>query len=134
MPTLEKLLERRKEVSSQVSAQARALSLGLLAVSWAFLTAHDEPLKGLVSRMPTYMVVAVGGFAALALVSDLLQYVWYTRVADEAVKKAEKTQDGTAQYYGTWYYKAARAMYFVKYWLLVIGSAVLAITVFYGLR
>lgn len=128
MPTLDKLLERKKEVSSQVSAQTRASALGFLAISWAVLTAHDEPLKTMASHVPRLVVLAMAVMAALILAFDLLQYVAYTAVADEAIKRAEQSPDSKAATFNTdlWTYKTGSFFYRAKFWLLTAAGALLA--------
>lgn len=98
MPTLDQIKDRKKEVSGQVSAQTRTTALGLLAISWALLTAHDEPLKTMAAHANRYSVLGLGVSAAVILALDLLQYVAYTKLADDALKLAEKSQDKCACY------------------------------------
>ena len=63
MPEIQKLFDRKKEASGQVSAQTRVAGLGLLAAGWALLTAHDEPLHSMslkVNRNADLGLVALG--------------------------------------------------------------------------
>ena len=48
---------RKKEASAQVSTQTRTLAFGFLGISWALLTAHDDPLKSMVGHVPTFLLL-----------------------------------------------------------------------------
>lgn len=69
MPAYDKILDRKKEASGQVSAQTRAYALGMMAISWALLTAHDEPLKSMAAHASRYLMLSMSvvGMLVLAL-------------------------------------------------------------------
>ena len=126
MATEKELLERQKEVSGQVSAQTRASALGLLAISWALLTAHDQPLQHMAAHVPQYEDLALSFLAVGVLVFDLLQYVFYTQNAVAAVKRAEDSPIKEAIYdYDAVSYKAARFCYYAKFVVLVVAAGLL---------
>ncbi len=125
MATEKEISERRKEVSGQVSAQTRAPALGLLAISWALLTAHDEPLKAMAMHPNRNAILAMSFVAASILAFDLLQYVAYTNVADKALKKAEQSVSREALYDEDWVYRAAGWLYHAKFYLLTAGALLL---------
>ena len=126
MPTLGELRERKKEVSGQVSAQTRTSALGLLAVSWGLLTAHDEPLKTMAARVSHAALWGMAVVAFLVLACDLLQYVASTAVANEALHRAEESADQKALYdTSSFAYKVADLLYFTKFGFLLVGAFLL---------
>src|SRR5579871_5142990 len=96
--SLEKLIDRKKEASGLVSAQTRTLALGFLAISWALLTAHDEPLRTMALHVNRYLVLALALSGVLITAFDLLQYVAITRLAEKAVSTAEAASPQEGQY------------------------------------
>lgn len=109
-----------------MSAQTRASALGLLAISWALLTAHDEPLKTMAMHPNRNAILAMSFVAALILAFDLLQYVAYTNVADKALRKAEQSVMREALYDGEdRVYRAAGWLYHAKFYLLTAGALLL---------
>ena|ERR1700722_13376322 len=133
MPILQTILERKKEVSGQVSTQTRTLALGFLAISWALLTAHDEPLHTMATHVSRYLILALAVSSVLVIASDLLQYVAATSVAQDAINRAEKVTPPAATYDNTSRaYKAQAFLYHSKFWLLSLG-ALLLLFIFIGL-
>jgi H+/Cl- antiporter ClcA len=128
MPTVQQILDRKKEVSGQVSAQTRTLALGLLAISWALLTAHDEPLHTMAIHISRWLTLPLAACAVLVIALDLLQYVAATRVAGKAIKEAEASESKTASYNDrSWSYKAVTLFYRAKFGSLMVGALLLLI-------
>jgi hypothetical protein len=133
MATVQQILDRLKEVSGQVSAQTRTLALGFLGISWALLTAHDEPLRTMALHVNRLLILALACFAILVIAFDLLQYVAATAVADEAFDRAEKSEEQEALFLrDSFAYQAQAFLYHSKFCLLAVGALLLAI-IFIGL-
>ena len=131
MATEKELLERQKEVSGQVSAQTRTSALGLLAISWALLTAHEPPLQGMALRAPQFEVLTLSALAVGVLICDMLQYVFYTQNAIVAVREAECSPTKEADFnYDAVSYKAGRFCYYLKF--IVLVAAVLLLFAIFG--
>ena len=125
-PTLEELYERKKEVSGQVSAQTRTSALGLLAISWALLTAHDPPLRSLVEKVDRRFLLAIAVSAVAVIAMDLLQYVAATTATDAALKEARTADPPEANYNDdSFSYRAIGWMYRGKFVALAVGAVVL---------
>lgn len=128
MATQKDLLERQKEVSGQVSAQTRTSALGLLAISWALLTAHDQPLEAMAAHVPQYQKLALAVLGMFVLVFDMLQYVSATKDVGKALAKAEKDPNKEADYdYDAFTYKAILRCYRLKFSVLTIAGILLAL-------
>jgi len=133
MATLQEILDRKKEVSGQVSAQTRALALGMLAISWALLTTPYEPLLSMASHVSRALILGLAVCAVLVLVLDLLQYVAATSVAEKATQEAEAAEHQTATYDNSSFaYKAQAYLYYAKFVLLIVAGAMMAV-IFVGL-
>lgn len=126
MLSLKDLYERRKETSAQVGAQTRTSGLGLLAISWALLTAHDQPLQAMTKRVPETVLLGIGIFGVLTVTFDLLQYVSATKAADRAIETAKKSESKEAQYDDQWFsWRAIAWMYHGKFIALSCGATLL---------
>lgn len=124
---------RKKEASGQVSTQTRSLALGFLAISWALLTAHDEPLHAMVAHVNRYMILALAAVSVLVIVSDLFQYVATTNMAGAALDRAGKARDRKAEYDDkSFAYRTQAFLYHAKFWILAAG-AILLLMIFIGL-
>jgi hypothetical protein len=133
MPILQTILERKKEVSGQVSTQTRTLALGFLGISWALLTAHDEPLHTMAAHVSRLLILVLAATSVLVIAGDLLQYVAATSVAQDAIDRAEKVTPPAAPYDNTSRaYKTQAILYHLKFWLLSLG-ALLLLFIFIGL-
>jgi hypothetical protein len=127
MPKLEEIWVRKKEASAQVSAQTRALALGLLAVAWALLTAHDDPLKSMAVHIPSYRFLALAAVSVLVLVLDMLQYVATTRMAETTYRNAESNNQTENVLYDpeSCAYKAQAFFYHAKFYALSAAALVM---------
>jgi len=127
MPTLDEVYARKKEASSQVSTQTRTLAFGFLAIAWSLLTVHDDPLKTMTGRVPTYLILALAAVSILVLVLDMFQYVAVTNMAERAYHKAEAAgqKDNILYDDDSCAYKAQGFFYHAKFWVLGTGSLVL---------
>ncbi len=128
MATLQEILDRKREVSGQVSAQTRALALGMLAISWALLTTPYEPLLSMASHVSRPLILGLAVVAVLVLVMDLLQYVAATSVAEKATQDAEKSAQLTAAYdSSSLAYRAQAFLYYAKFVLLIVAGVMMAV-------
>jgi hypothetical protein len=119
MLKLADIYARKKEASGQVSSQTRSLALGFLAITWALLTAHDQPLQAMASHVNRYIVLVFATVAILVLVCDLLQYVAITNFTDKAYKTAAKATPQEGQYdEKSVAYRAQAFLYKAKFYLL----------------
>jgi len=127
MPKLEEIWARKKEASAQVSAQTRAMALGFLAVAWALLTAHDQPLRSMAEQIPSYLLLVLAAVSVLVLVLDMLQYVAITKMAEDTYLKAEKENQTNDVLYDpqSRAYKAQALFYHAKFYALSAAAAVL---------
>jgi hypothetical protein len=125
---MQEILERKKEVSGQVSAQTRALALGMLAISWALLTTPYEPLLSMASHVNRSLILGLAVCAVVVIVLDLLQYVAATSVAEKATQEAEKANHRTATYdNNSFAYKAQAYLYHAKFVLLIVAGLLLLV-------
>ena len=128
MPTLPEIYARKKEASGQVSAQTRSLALGLLALTWVLLTAHDEPLRSMAANVNPYLILWLAAISILVIMCDLLQYVAITSMANAAYKRAEASQAKMSQYDNkSFAYKAQATLYYAKFWILAVGAILLLV-------
>jgi hypothetical protein len=128
MLTLQEIHARKKEASGQVSTQTRSLALGFLAISWALLTVHDEPLRTMAANVNRNLVLALAAGAVLVLAFDLLQYVSIVSMNNQAAELAEKSEAQTAQYDKKWFvYRAQAVLYFTKFGTLLLTSILLIV-------
>ncbi len=126
MPSSSKLLARRKEFSGQVSTQTRGLALGFLAISWALLTAHDEPLRSMAANVNRYLILGLVVGSFLVLTCDLLQYVAATTMVNQAYQRAEASEDKTGEIdENSFAFKAQKVLYFTKFVILAVSSVLL---------
>lgn len=126
MVTLQQMFDRKKEVSAQVSTQVRTAGLSFIAISWALLTAHDEPLKTMCLRINRYAELGLAFVGFLILACDLLQYVATVRFVDAAIGRAEKTASQKGLYDAdSRAYKANGFFYRSKFRLLIAGTLLL---------
>lgn len=127
MPTLDEVYSRKKEASGQVSTQTRTLAFGFLAITWSLLTVHDDPLKTMAGRVPTYLLLTLAAISVLVLVLDMLQYVAITNMAESAYRKAEDAKQKTDVLYEkeSCAYKAQAFFYHTKFYVLGSGFLVL---------
>ena len=120
MPTLDEVYARKRQASGQVSTQTRTLAFGFLAIAWALLTAHDEPLKSLAAHVPSYLILAFSLASVVVLALDMLQYVALTHMAESTHRKAEATgqKEGILYDEESCAYKAQAFFYHAKFYIL----------------
>jgi hypothetical protein len=129
MPTRTEVYARKKEASGQVSTQTRTLAFGFLAIAWSLLTVHDDPLKTMAGRVPTYLVLALAAVSVIVLALDMFQYVAITNMAESAYRKAEDAgeKDNVLYDKDSCAYKAQAFFYHAKFYVLGTGSLVLVV-------
>jgi hypothetical protein len=132
MPKLEEVYARKKEASSQVSTQTRTLAFGFLAIAWALLTVHDDPLKSMAANVSRYWILVLAAISVIVLALDMFQYVALTRMAESTYRKAEDAGQTENVVYDpeSCAYKAQAFFYHAKFWVLGAGSIVLIIVFF----
>lgn len=90
MANLKEVGQRLDVLSTQISAQVRTTSLGVLAVAWLFISgSKDSPT--LLGKIPKESLVAIAVAALFALLLDMVQYsVAYQRILArrDAARKA----------------------------------------------
>jgi hypothetical protein len=73
MATLKEASQRLDLLSTQISTQVRTISLGVLAVTWLFISgSKDSP--ALLGKIPKWELVTVACLCLIALVLDMAQY------------------------------------------------------------
>lgn len=129
MPKLEEIYARKKEASGQVSTQTRTLAFGFLAIAWALLTVHDDPLRSMTANVSRGLILALAIISVLVLVLDMLQYVAITRMAESTYRQAEKAgrTDGILYDEESCAYQAQAILYHMKFWVLGSGALILAV-------
>jgi hypothetical protein len=131
MPELKDIYARKKEASGQVSTQTRTLALGMLAISWALLTVHDEPLKTMATHIHQRWILSLAVVSVFVIVCDMFQYVAITSMAGEALARAEKAKLTETTYEEKLFaYKAQNYLYFGKFWILAVCFALLVFIFF----
>ena len=130
MPKLDEIYVRKKEASGQVSAQTRSLALGYLAVSWALLTAHDEPLRSMAANVSRPLVVLLAAGSFLVLFCDFWQYLAITSMSKAAALQAEQAEQQVALYNeDSFAFRAQAFLYQAKIWI-VIGTTMILVAIF----
>jgi len=128
MRTWKELDETAKDATGQVSTLTRSLALGYLAVAWALLTASENPLKSMAANVDRYLILALAACSVLFLTCDLLQYFALARTATEAATRAKALNPAQADYKETSIaYKAQGVMFFLKFWVAVLGGILLVV-------
>ena len=126
MPSISQLEATVKESTGQVSTLTRSLALGYLAVCWALLTAHDEPLHSMAANVNRYYVLALAACSVLFLTCDLFQYFATARSAEEAVSRAKAVNPAQADLnQKSFAYRSQVVMFFSKFVLAVLGGLLL---------
>jgi hypothetical protein len=124
----QEIYDRKKEASGQVSTQTRNLVLGFLAISWALLTAHDDPLKSMAAQVNRNLILALAAVSVLVLTFDLLQYVAVTRMAEKAFRKVERAGLDEGEYdRRSWAFKAQAFFYHAKFTIMLVGGVLLIV-------
>jgi len=133
MLTIAEIRQRKREASGFASTQIRSLALAFIAVSWALLSAHDEPLKTMMAVLNKhvanrYLVLSLAGIGFLITTFDLLQYlaiVWMTttaeRIADASPLKQGQIKKNSVAY------KSQSAFFWAKASLIPIGGCLLLV-------
>ncbi len=129
MPKLDEIYARKKEASGQVSTQTRTLAFGFLAIAWALLTVHDEPLRSMAANVNRYWILGLALTSIIVLALDMFQYIAVTRMAESTYRKAEAAGQTTDILYDkeSCAYKAQAFFYHSKFWFLGLGSVLLAV-------
>ncbi len=123
MVSYSEIRDTQKEVSGLFSSQVRTLALGLLAIAWALLTAHDEPLRTMALTVPRWELLSLAVLSVFVLTFDLLQYVFALRFTRAALHKAEHSPTRDAKYdNGSFSYRAHLWMYHGKFSALVVAA------------
>jgi hypothetical protein len=123
MATFAEAAEKKRALSGQVSSLTRTLSLGVLAVTWLFLSGSKDP-PALVAVVPKWIMLIIAATCVVALALDLLQYLAaYKQVsADYVAAKTSKAKeviyyaDDVRQWAFTW-----------KVWLAISASFALVV-------
>ena len=130
MPELKEIYARKKEASGQVSTQTRSLALGMLAISWALLTVHDDPLKTMAAHVKRDWILSLAVVSVIVIICDLFQYVAITSMAGEALIRAENANPQAALYDNKLFaYRAQRYLYYGKF--LIVGFAFVLLVVIF---
>jgi hypothetical protein len=130
MPELKDIYARKKEASGQVSTQTRSLALGMLAISWALLTVHDDPLKAMAAHVNRHWILGLAGVSVVVIICDLFQYVAITSMAGEALIRAENAKPQAALYDNKLFsYRAQKYLYYGKF--LILGFAFVLLLVIF---
>jgi hypothetical protein len=60
--------------------------VGFVAVAWALLTAHDDPLRSMAGHVPSWLILTLAVLSVVVLILDMFQYVAITSMADAAYR------------------------------------------------
>jgi hypothetical protein len=128
MPELKEIYARKKEASGQVSTQTRSLALGMLAISWALLTVHDDPLKTMATHVNRDWILGLAMVSVVVIICDLLQYVAITSMAGEALIRAENANPQAALYDNKLFaYRVQKYLYYGKFLIVGLAFVILAV-------
>jgi len=114
-------------LSGQISTLVRTLALGVLAVVWLFLSGSKEgaPILG---QVPGWQLVSIAALAILAILSDLLQYVFAYKLVLRARQTALAADSEEVDYPDEDGYKKARFAFFrIKFWFALVAAAWLVV-------
>ena len=127
----EEIIKRRSEFSGQLSTQCRALSAGILAFTWALMTAKDGPVKEPGNLVGSRATLNLGGIALLVilvLTADAVQYYAALRVENRCLEKMGSND--SAMYDQDLSYSVQRVAFGAK--LVGLAIAVLWLLAFMG--
>lgn len=123
METLDDTKKSLDTLSGQISTLVRTLALGVLAVVWLFLSGSREaaPILGQVAG---WQLVSIAGLSILAILSDLLQYVFAYKQVLRARKAAQTAKKEEVEYSDQDGYRKVRfACFRLKFWLTLLAAA-----------
>jgi hypothetical protein len=115
----------RKELdtyTAEISTRVRTINLGILGLAWLLLL-RDSDLARLLNAISDWALLAVVGACLLALVLDLVQYLFGEAAALEAQRDADKHHGKTQGYdEESFVYRANRWCYWLKL-VITLGAA-----------
>ena len=131
MPTKEKVLERKKEVSDRISTQVRTLAVSFLALVWLLLFPGKDGTP-VFPHSPSRYLLLLGGITALmAMVADFVQYVMsyhvVVRTFAAPIPHKENPEEKYAYDNGTLAYRSQDYFFYAKQILLALSALLLAI-------
>lgn len=126
MATLKEAAARLDVLSAQISTQARTISLGVLAVTWLFLSgSKDSP--SLLGKVPQGWLLSIAEVALFALLLDMVQYfVQYERIRrrrDAALKAQAKEMTYPSDWMRDFFFYGKLLLAFVSALMLIGASA-----------
>lgn len=126
-PTPDERLKRAfddyDDSTRQVSTNNRAISFGLVAVTYALLSSDSEIAKRIVTQN-TWFVVSVGAVGCLGVCFDYLHYMCAAKAADQAIDN--KTLDHEHQYsprWSSWIWRGR--FYYARTVAAIVGAVML---------
>jgi hypothetical protein len=123
MPALESIIKELEFLSDRLSSQARAIAIGLLALSWTILVGESTTLRSLADNLRSRLLI-VSVLAISALIFDFLQYLFGYVGVNQTRKKAEKARASSMEYsYETLPWRFRIVSFWIKL-LLTLAAAV----------
>ena len=109
------------DVTDRLSSQVRALSLGVLALTWLFLSGNDDVPKSVSTHMTQLKLISV--CCVLALLADLMQYVFGYWSTYRVVRAAERSKQREASFDSKSFpYRARRYAFYIKIAMAIIAA------------
>lgn len=128
MPAKSKIVEELQWLSDRISAQVRAVGLGLLAITWGLLISQPQ-IAGPIPDGVKKNLLIVGVLALCSMVCDFLQYVvaylntklLFSRMEREEIDKAEYDYKAVLYRLRSFFFGAKQIVLLVAcIWFLVI--------------
>ena len=91
------ILDRRKEMSDNISTQVRTLGIGLLAFTWGLVVSDSAVAKSITSDLKWHLLL-IGCLAIVVILADFLQYACGHQVALRTLRKMEADGKDSAEY------------------------------------
>ena len=118
-----RILAEKSNVTSKISDTTRFVAFGLLV---AFYSVHSASGEGFAAGLKEHWVLLLimGLCASMAILCDYLQYFFGLRSVEEALKRDTVDYDDAS-----FAYKARKATFYIKQWLVIAGAVVLVLMV-----
>lgn len=86
---IEQAIAERSAQSATVSSQVRSISIGILALTWLFLSGTQPTISSKFASDTTQLLI-IAILCLLALTFDFLQYIFALLETDSAINEAER--------------------------------------------
>jgi hypothetical protein len=127
--SLDDLAKELQHYSGQISTLIRSTGLAVLGIDWLLLLKKSE-VASIAREIPETLLLVIAAVGVLALVADMLQYVFGHRVSEETFDRAVASPSKAAAYdAASFAYRAQDACFKGKISLTVLATVLLLIAI-----